>query len=116
MRRCRRPALTDPAYVAPPPELADFLERRFLAGSPTMLQGMADALRHEPDRVHELAAAAARVLVVHGVDDDAWPIADQAAMAARLHARYATVPGAAHSPAVENPTALVNMLVDFWAD
>ena len=48
-------ALGDPGFVAPPDDLAEFLERRFLGGSPDMLQGMADALRHEPDRVDELA-------------------------------------------------------------
>ena len=66
-------ALEDPGYVAPPAELAEFLERRFLGGSPAMLQGMGDALRLEPDRVAELAATGLPVLVVHGEDDDAWP-------------------------------------------
>ena len=37
-----------PGYTSPPAALAQFLERRFLAGSPAMLQGMADALRLNP--------------------------------------------------------------------
>lgn len=108
-------AAADPNFVAPPPELADFLERRFLGGSPAMLQGMGDALRHEPDRVTELAATGVGVLVVHGADDDAWEPATQREMAIRLDARYAVVPGAAHSPAVENPEELVAELVAFWS-
>ena len=108
-------AAADPDFVAPPPELADFLERRFLGGSPDMLQGMGDALRHEPDRVAELAATGVSVLVVHGEGDDAWEPAVQRDMAARLSARYAVVPGAAHSAAVENPEALIAELLAFWS-
>jgi pimeloyl-ACP methyl ester carboxylesterase len=106
----------EPGFLAPPPELAAFLERRFLAGSPIMLQGMADALRAEPDRVAELAATGVPALVVHGVDDDAWPPAVQREMAGRLRARYEVIPDAAHSAAVENPRALVDVLLDFWDD
>jgi pimeloyl-ACP methyl ester carboxylesterase len=104
----------EPAYVAPPPEVEEFLERRFLGGSPAMLQGMADALRSEPDRVAELAATGVGVLVAHGVDDDAWPPQQQRDMAQRLGARYEVIPAAAHSPAVENPAATVAVLTDFW--
>jgi pimeloyl-ACP methyl ester carboxylesterase len=107
-------ALGDPRFVAPEPAVAAFLERRFLAGSTAMLQGMADALRSEPDRVAELAAIGLPILVTHGADDDAWPPAVQREMAARLGARYAVIPGAAHSPAVENPAGTVAALLAFW--
>jgi pimeloyl-ACP methyl ester carboxylesterase len=107
--------LGDPGFVAPSDELAEFLERRFLGGSPDMLQGMADALRREPDRVGELAGTGIAVLVTHGVDDDAWPVEAQRDMAERLGGRYAVIEGAAHSAAVENPDALVDVLLDFWA-
>jgi pimeloyl-ACP methyl ester carboxylesterase len=107
-------AQNDPAYVAPPPDVADFLERRFLGGSPEMLLGMAEALRSEPDRVAELARVPLPVLVAHGVDDDAWPPAEQRDMAGRLGARYEVIPAAAHSPAVENPVATVHALTRFW--
>lgn len=109
-------AAADPGFVAPSPEVAEFLERRFLGGSPEALQGMADALRREPDRVAALAAAGVPTLVVHGVDDDAWPPAEQRDMARRLGARYAVVPDAVHSAAVENPEALVAELIAFWTD
>lgn len=106
--------MSDPRYVAPPPDVARFLERRFLRGSPAMLQGMADALRSEPDRVAELAATGVPVLVMHGVDDDAWPPAVQQEMAERLGAQHVVIPGAAHSPAIENPGATVAALLSFW--
>ncbi|HEV7206566.1 MAG TPA: alpha/beta fold hydrolase [Jatrophihabitans sp.] len=107
-------AESEPGFAAPHPDLAEFLERRFLGGSPTMLQAMGDALRHEPDRVADLAATGVPVLVTHGVDDDAWSPSTQHDMATRLGARYAVIPGSAHSPAVENSTGTVAVLVDFW--
>lgn len=107
-------AAGDPNFVAPPPELAEFLERRFLAGSPVMLQGMGDALRHEPDRVTELAATGVPVLVAHGAADDAWSPDTQHQMARRLGARHEVVAEAAHSPAVENPLGTVAAITDFW--
>jgi pimeloyl-ACP methyl ester carboxylesterase len=108
-------ALDDATFVAPPPDVADFLERRFLGGSPAMLQGMADALRTEPDRTAELKAAGVPILVAHGAGDDAWPPAIQRDMAQRLGARYVVIPDAAHSPAVENAEATAATLLDFWA-
>lgn len=101
-------------YVEPPAPLAAFLERRFLAGAPAMLQGMGQALRAEPDRVAELVAVMPRALVLFGADDDAWPPAVQREMAHRLAAEVVEIPNAAHSPAVENPAATVSALVEFW--
>jgi len=101
-------------YVEPPPPLAAFLETRFLAGVPAMLQGMGHALRVEPDRVAELAAVALPKLVLYGEGDDAWPPAVQDAMAQRLQAPTSVIAGAAHSPAVENPEATIEALVRFW--
>jgi pimeloyl-ACP methyl ester carboxylesterase len=107
-------AAAEPGYAAPPDELAEFLERRFLGGSPEMVHGMADALRAEPDRVAELSATGVPMLVLHGADDDAWEPAVQREMAHRLGARYVVVPGAAHSAAVENAAATGDALLDFW--
>jgi pimeloyl-ACP methyl ester carboxylesterase len=78
------------------------------------VQGMADALRQEPDRVAELASTGIAVLVTHGADDDAWPPRVQCEMAQRLGARYAVIPGAAHSPAVENAAETARVLLEFW--
>jgi pimeloyl-ACP methyl ester carboxylesterase len=101
-------------YVEPPAPLAAFLERRFVAGAPAMLQGMGVALRTEPDRVAELATVSIPTLVLHGVDDDAWLPAVQHDMAQRLGAEYVVIPDAAHSPAVENPAQTASALAEFW--
>ncbi|MEP7178257.1 MAG: alpha/beta hydrolase [Pseudonocardiales bacterium] len=103
-----------PGYLAPPPALAEFLEKRFLASTPAMLQGMADTLRSEPDRVQELAVTGVRCLVMHGADDASWSPAVQADMARRLGASYQVISGAAHSPAVERPGETVAELLRFW--
>jgi pimeloyl-ACP methyl ester carboxylesterase len=102
-------------YVEPAAPLAAFLERRFLAGAPAMLQGMGQALRLEPDRVAELAAVDLPKLVLYGANDDAWPTDVQDDMANRLHARTCVIADAGHSPAVENTPATADALVQFWA-
>lgn len=51
------------------------------------------------------------VAVIAGAADDAWPLEVQGAMASRLGTTLTVIPGAAHSPAVEAPDALVDLLV-----
>lgn len=104
---------TDPAYVVPPVEVAAFLERRFLASHPVGLAAMANALLTEPDRVTELKATGVPLLVAHGAGDDAWSPLEQQEMARRLGARYVVIPRTAHSPAAEDPTATVEVMLDF---
>jgi len=104
----------DPRWLALPVEVQAFLRRRMLASSGPGLVAMADALTSEPDRVDELRASGIPVLMCHGEGDDAWTPALQKAMAERLGAAYAVVPDAQHSPAVENPTATVRTLTDFF--
>jgi pimeloyl-ACP methyl ester carboxylesterase len=106
---------SQPDFVEPSAALAEFFKTRFLAQSPQMLQGMADALLNEPDRVAELAATGVPTLVLYGLDDDAWLPADQDEMATRLGATVAVIPDAAHSPAVENSAATLDALLKFWA-
>ena len=109
-------ALPDQRRDAQVPEVRAFLRRRFLASSAAGLEGMADALTSEPDRVDALRATGLAVCVLHGAGDDAWLPATQAAMAERLGARYRVVPDAEHSPAMENPAATAAELLAFWAD
>ncbi|MGH3904104.1 MAG: alpha/beta fold hydrolase [Pseudonocardiaceae bacterium] len=101
-----------------PPELSELLRARFLGSSTAGLLGMATALRTEPDRVVELAAAlragAIPCLVACGESDDAWPVPVQLDMAARLGAEVAILPGAGHSPNTENPAALLDALLPSW--
>jgi pimeloyl-ACP methyl ester carboxylesterase len=106
--------LADPAWPTTPPPLKRFLRRRFLASDEVGLQAMADQLRSEPDRVEELAATGVRILVAYGAGEDAWPPVVQEEMAARLGAARAVIPDAAHSPAIENPAALLGALTGFW--
>jgi pimeloyl-ACP methyl ester carboxylesterase len=96
------------------PEVLAFLQKRFMAGPPAALHGMGDALVSEPDRVEELAAAGLPLLVLFGEADDAWTPEVQREMAARLDCPVVVVPGAAHSPAVENPDDTVAALVEFF--
>lgn len=110
-----RLAAGDARAAAAPPELRAFLRHRFLASSPVGLASMGEALLGEPDRVAPLRATGLPVLVAHGTDDDAWPPAVQAEMAGRLGARYAVLPGAAHSPAAERPADTAALLLEFWA-
>jgi pimeloyl-ACP methyl ester carboxylesterase len=107
-------AMTDPkARVVPAPTRA-FLSQRFLANSAAGLQGMAEAMTTEPDRVAELAATGVPVLVAHGAADDAWTPEAQADMAVRLGARHEVIPGSIHSPAIENPPRTLEVLLEFW--
>lgn len=101
-----------------PPDLAELLRRRFLASAEAGLLGMGTALRTEPDRVPELrdvlAVSGTPVAVIAGRDDDAWPLADQQDMAERLGTTLVIVEDAAHSPAVENPGGLLQVLLPLF--
>ncbi len=98
-----------------PADLAELLRRRFLASTKAGLLGIGTALRTEPDRVPQLrdalAANATPVAVIAGRDDDAWPLSEQQDMATRLGTELVLISGAAHSPAVENPEGLLQVLV-----
>ena len=87
-----------PGWASAPQELKDFLHTRFVRSSASAILGMADGLRHEPDRVtklsHALRALDAPCLVLCGADDDAWSVASQRDMADRLDADFAVIPDA----------------------
>lgn len=91
---------------------------RFDATDPVSLLGMGEALLSAPDRVPELAAALAdsglACLVACGDADDAWPPPVQEEMASQLGARFALIPGAGHSPAVEEPGVTSDLLLGFF--
>ncbi|MGX7679217.1 alpha/beta fold hydrolase [Jatrophihabitans sp. DSM 45814] len=104
----------DPKFRQSPKALLDFLRARFLANDPVGLQTMADELRNAPDLTDDLGRLGLPKAVLFGVDDDAWPPEVQSQMAARLGARVFVIQNAAHSPAVENPSATSTALLDFW--
>ncbi len=107
------------AGVQPPedPDLAAFLEQRFLGHDQAGLAAMARLLATEPDRTDELAAVsevAGRTLVAFGELDDAWSPEIQRRTASRLAADVVSFPEAAHSPAAEAPELTAKALVAFW--
>lgn len=99
--------------VPRPPDVAAFLERRFVANSPDSLRAMTLHLLEAPDRVAEVAATGLPVWVGYGGLDDAWPLATQADMARRLGIEPVVLPGLGHSPAVEDPEALTTAWLPF---
>ncbi|MFY0407268.1 alpha/beta fold hydrolase [Solicola sp. PLA-1-18] len=93
-------------------EIRAFLRARFTGNDPRSLATIAEHLRSAPDRVADVAATGVPVHVVRGADDDAWPHDVQADMASRYGTSVQVVPGSAHSPAVENPPAAAQALLD----
>ena len=103
----------------PDPEIHEFLHQRFVANDPQALGSKAAILREEPDRSTRLGEVVKDrgipVLVLYGEDDDAWPVADQQAMATTIGASVTVIARAGHSPAVDDPAATSAALVDFWS-
>jgi len=102
----------------PSPEVHEFLRVRFTTNHPQALTHKAGILMTAPDQSSVLARHLAdnqiKALVLYGVDDDAWNVADQDQMAVTLGADVVVIEQAAHSPAVENVGATTAALVDFW--
>ncbi|MRK02986.1 alpha/beta fold hydrolase [Aeromicrobium sp. S22] len=99
--------------VKRPAQITSFLAKRFTANDPRSLRAMTQLLIDAPDVVEQVAATGLPVWVGRGADDDAWPHDVQADMAGRLGTRIHVVPDSAHSPAVENPAALVDAWLPF---
>ncbi|MGF1429449.1 alpha/beta fold hydrolase [Kitasatospora sp. LaBMicrA B282] len=98
-----------------PPEIAGFLHRRWLANEPQALLAMGERLLEQPDRTAELASVPAPMLYVSGVEDYAWPVAEQARTAERLGIRHVVIEGAGHSPNAERPARTAAELLAFWS-
>jgi pimeloyl-ACP methyl ester carboxylesterase len=101
-----------------PADVQQFLRERWIANDGWSMAGIAQILMSASDRTAELAEVltmhGADVLVMYGEGDNtAWHICEQLAMARRLSARVAPIAGAAHSPAVENPTTTTRELIGF---
>lgn len=106
-----------------PPEVAEFLHRRWMAHVPEQLSATAQQLIAEPDRVAELAAVVSGtdsgrvplpVHVLSGSVDYAWPVPLMDEMAVRLGAARTVVAGAGHSPNAEGPGETARALTEFW--
>jgi pimeloyl-ACP methyl ester carboxylesterase len=105
---------TQPGYVAPAPEIAAFLERRFTSNAAESLRQISLHLVEASDVIDELATAGVPLLVAYGAGDDGWPPEVQDVMAKRLNAEVAVIPGGGHSPQVNAPAATVSVLTQFW--
>jgi pimeloyl-ACP methyl ester carboxylesterase len=99
-----------------PAQITKFLAKRFTSNDPRSLRAITQHLIDAPDVVDDVATTGVPIWVGRGADDDAWPHADQASMADRLGTRVHVVAGAAHSPAVENPSGLVDAWLPFLAE
>ncbi|MFD9817232.1 alpha/beta fold hydrolase [Streptomyces sp. NPDC059080] len=99
-----------------PPEIREFLRRRWLATVPEQLIATGRQMLEEPDRVDELAAVPLPKHLVSGTVDYAWPVPLIDKMAARLAARRTVVPGAEHSPNAERPVETAAALAAFWGE
>jgi len=95
------------------PDIAAFLDRRFTSNAPASLKAITQLLIDAPDIIDEVAGTGLPFWVGRGADDDAWPHDVQATMARRLDTEVHVVEGAAHSPAVENPQALLDAWLPF---
>lgn len=96
-----------------PAQITAFLARRFTSNSPASLLAMTQLLIDAPDIIDDVAATALPFWVARGAKDDAWPHDVQATMARRLGTEIHVIPDSAHSPAVENPTGLLDAWLPF---
>ncbi len=97
-----------------PAFIREFVGERLLANNPVGLVTMARHLLTAADKTADLGKRDIAAFVLYGENDNGWPLTRQDDMARRLSARRASIPGAAHSPAVEAPSALAAQLTAFW--
>ena len=96
------------------PEIAAFVETKFVASPLAAMHGKAHALLETPDKSRELAAVGGRFLVATGVDDDYWPQEQQSALASTLGTSLVLLPGCGHSGAVDDPVLVATVFDSFW--
>jgi pimeloyl-ACP methyl ester carboxylesterase len=101
-------------YDGVPPEVQEFLRRRFLGSSAAGLLAMVRTALSVADRTEDLAKIGLPLLVAYGEADYTWLPAEQSLMARRLRAAEHVIRGAAHSPAVQQPETTAAVLADFW--
>jgi len=97
-----------------PADRLPWLRHRLRRTSRAGLAGMCQAMSREPDRVAELAATPAPILVTFGENDDAWSPRVQSEMARHLDARAVIIKGAGHTPNEDQPQATADALLEFW--
>ncbi len=96
------------------PDVAAFVEAKFVASPLAAMQAKARILLNAPDRAKELAATGRRFLVATGASDDYWPIERQIRLAETLGTSLALFSDCGHSPAVDDPEQVASLLGQFW--
>jgi len=96
--------------------MREFWHAKLSEMNPEWVTGTAESMADEPDRSDELVAAGIPSLVVSGQRDRrVWSHHTYAEMAGRLRAGHVIIPKASHSPNMEQPEALAEALLGFWA-
>ena len=96
-----------------PPDIAEFLDKRFTSNAPASIKAITQLLIDAPDIIDDVIATRLPFWVGRGADDDAWAHDVQAAMAKRLDTEINVIEDSAHSPAVENPRGLLDAWLPF---
>jgi pimeloyl-ACP methyl ester carboxylesterase len=97
-----------------PPEVAAFVERKFVASPVVAMKAKLRALLTAPDLSAALAATARPFLVATGATDDYWALDRQRAVAAALGTELVLFAGCGHSPAVDDPAQVAAEFDQFW--
>lgn len=91
---------------------------RLMSAEPAALEAALHILANQQDRTPDLVAlkklTGLPVLISHGAQDDAWPIAWQREMAETLGAEYWVVANAGHSAHADRSYISANLLATFW--
>lgn len=98
-----------------PPEIAEFMLRKFVSNSPASLRAMTQHLIDAPDQLDNVLAVGLPMWAGRGARDNGWPIEMQEEMARRIGVELHVIADSIHSPAVENPTGLAEAWLPFLA-
>lgn len=96
-----------------PPEIAEFLLRRFTSNARESLRAMTQHLIEAPDRLDNVIEVGLPTWVGRGVKDNGWPHDAQEEMARRIGVEVHVIADSIHSPAVENPEGLAEAWLPF---
>lgn len=92
----------------------DLWKRRWLASDANSTMIYREHLIKQPSLIASIAKLGITSHVIHGENDDAWPIEDQNKMAIELKAKMTVLPNCGHCPNEDNPALLARELIDFW--
>ena len=109
-----RRQLEGPLDPSLPPDIAAFVEQKFVASPLAALKGKASGLLTTHDLTAALAGTPGPFLVATGALDDYWPLTQQQAVAEALGTELVLFEGCGHSCAVDDPSAVAAEFDRFW--